>query len=59
MIDNIVFDCTEFQHEHPGGASVIQNFIGQDFTWQFWRFHSLRQMEEKWEEDACWKDEGG
>lgn len=46
VIDNIIYDCTEFQHEHPGGVSVIQNFIGQDCTWQFWRFHSMEHMEE-------------
>ena len=45
VIDNIIFDCTEFQHEHPGGANVIQSFVGQDCTWQFWRFHSLKHMQ--------------
>lgn len=46
VINNIVFDCTEFQHEHPGGANVIQSFIGQDCTWQFGRFHSMKHMED-------------
>jgi cytochrome b involved in lipid metabolism len=39
VIDNIVYDCTEFALHHPGGASVIENFRGQDCSWQFWRFH--------------------
>ncbi|BCS22975.1 cytochrome b5-like heme/steroid binding domain-containing protein [Aspergillus puulaauensis] len=44
VIDNIVYDCTEFQHQHPGGSVVIRSFIGQDCSWQFWRFHGEEQM---------------
>lgn len=46
VIDNIVYDCTNFIKEHPGGDTVIRSFIGEDCSWQFWRFHSKRTMEE-------------
>ncbi|OJJ00695.1 hypothetical protein ASPVEDRAFT_40236 [Aspergillus versicolor CBS 583.65] len=44
VIDNIVYDCTDFQHHHPGGSVVIRSFVGQDCSWQFWRFHGKEQM---------------
>jgi hypothetical protein len=34
VIDNIVYDCSEFALEHPGGESVILSFIGEDCSWQ-------------------------
>ncbi|KAL2853847.1 cytochrome b5-like heme/steroid binding domain-containing protein [Aspergillus pseudoustus] len=46
VIDNIVYDGTEFIHEHPGGSVVINSFVGQDCSWQFWRFHSKQHMQE-------------
>ncbi|KAL2865977.1 cytochrome b5-like heme/steroid binding domain-containing protein [Aspergillus lucknowensis] len=46
VIDDIVYDCTEFQHEHPGGTVVIRSFVGQDCTWQFWRFHTKQLLKE-------------
>ncbi|KAE8369242.1 cytochrome b5-like heme/steroid binding domain-containing protein [Aspergillus caelatus] len=44
VIDNVVYDCTQFQREHPGGIDVIQSFVGQDCSWQFWRFHGQEHM---------------
>ncbi|KAL4953340.1 hypothetical protein BDW69DRAFT_200220 [Aspergillus filifer] len=44
VIDNIIYDCTTFQSEHPGGSAVIRNFVGQDCSWQFRRFHSQHQL---------------
>lgn len=46
VIDNVVFDCTNFAHDHPGGRQVIESFSGQDCSWQFWRFHSKDLMRE-------------
>lgn len=46
VIDDVVYDCTEFIHEHPGGTTVIRSFLSQDCSWQFWRFHSRSIMEE-------------
>ena len=46
VIDNIVYDCTEFISQHPGGEQVILSFIGEDCSWQFWRFHGKNEMEQ-------------
>ncbi|KAL3490014.1 cytochrome b5-like heme/steroid binding domain-containing protein [Aspergillus germanicus] len=43
-INNIIYDCTEFIEEHPGGSVVISSFVGQDCSWQFWRFHSRQHL---------------
>jgi cytochrome b involved in lipid metabolism len=40
VVDNVVYDCTHFVSEHPGGDTVINSFVGEDCSWQFWRFHS-------------------
>lgn len=45
VVDNIIYDCSEFLNEHPGGQQVILSFAGQDCSWQFWRFHSRDIME--------------
>jgi cytochrome b involved in lipid metabolism len=47
VVENIVYDCTQFTQDHPGGSRIIENFQGQDCSWQFWRFHSKEVME-KW-----------
>ncbi|USP74639.1 hypothetical protein yc1106_01913 [Curvularia clavata] len=44
VVDEIVYDCTQFLHDHPGGPRVIENFRGQDCSWQFWRFHSKENL---------------
>ncbi|KAH8176732.1 cytochrome b5-like heme/Steroid binding domain-containing protein [Sarocladium implicatum] len=44
VIDNIVYDCTKFVAEHPGGPKLIEAFQGQDCSWQFWRFHGDAEM---------------
>ncbi|KAH7396088.1 hypothetical protein BKA66DRAFT_596603 [Pyrenochaeta sp. MPI-SDFR-AT-0127] len=30
VVENIVYDCTQFVHDHPGGRQVIESFRGQD-----------------------------
>jgi hypothetical protein len=45
-IDSIVYDCTEFIDEHPGGAQITESFAGAECSWQFWRFHGKSQMED-------------
>nr|OQO21857.1 hypothetical protein B0A51_09343 [Rachicladosporium sp. CCFEE 5018] len=44
VIDSIVYDCTTFVNEHPGGESFITSFQGEDCSWQFKRFHSSAHM---------------
>jgi cytochrome b involved in lipid metabolism len=46
VVDNIVYDCTDFLSEHPGGEQVIKSFGGAECSWQFWRFHGKKEMEE-------------
>lgn len=44
VVDSIVYDCSDFIFEHPGGMQVILSFVGEDCSWQFWRFHSQNEM---------------
>jgi len=46
VIDNIVFDCSDFASEHPGGKEVILSFVGEDCSWQFWRLHGKSVMDQ-------------
>lgn len=46
VIDDIVYDCTLFAEQHPGGRRVLEFFNGTNCSWQFWRFHSKKDMEE-------------
>jgi cytochrome b involved in lipid metabolism len=46
IINNIIYDCTDFIDSHPGGSVVISSFVGQDCSWQFWRFHSRQHLVE-------------
>jgi len=46
VVDNIVYDCTDFALEHPGGETVVRSFAGQDCSWQFWRFHNSTHMKQ-------------
>jgi cytochrome b involved in lipid metabolism len=44
IIDDIIYDCTDFISQHPGGSTVINSFVGKDCSWQFWRFHSVEHL---------------
>jgi cytochrome b involved in lipid metabolism len=46
VIDNIVYDCTDFITEHPGGQEVLKPFKGYDCSWQFHRFHGKLELEQ-------------
>lgn len=46
VVDNVILDCTEFISDHPGGEQVILSFVGEDCSWQFWRFHDRNIMEQ-------------
>jgi cytochrome b involved in lipid metabolism len=32
IIDNKIYDVTDFVHEHPGGAQVLLTQVGKDAT---------------------------
>jgi cytochrome b involved in lipid metabolism len=44
VVDRVVYDCTSFISEHPGGSAVIESFRGKDCSWQFWRFHNVSHL---------------
>lgn len=46
VINNIVFDCSDFASDHPGGKDIILSFVGEDCSWQFWRLHSKSIMDQ-------------
>jgi cytochrome b involved in lipid metabolism len=58
VIDNIVYDCTDYTFEHPGGSTVINSFVGKDCSWQFWRFHTKKHMREFGRELRVGRTEG-
>lgn len=41
-----MYDCTDFITEHPGGEQIIRSFAGAECSWQFWRFHGVKEMRE-------------
>lgn len=46
VVDDVVFNCSTFISNHPGGQQIIQSFAGAECSWQFWRFHGKKEMEE-------------
>jgi len=34
VVDQIVYDCTDFVGKHPGGSHIVKEFGGHDCTWQ-------------------------
>jgi len=33
VVDNIVYDCTLWANQHPGGEDLIKHFGGQECSW--------------------------
>ena len=42
IIDNLVYDVTKFRRQHPGGASILEQFGGNDGTEAFVRYGHSR-----------------
>ncbi|EPE30100.1 FMN-linked oxidoreductase [Glarea lozoyensis ATCC 20868] len=40
VVDNTVYDLTEFAPSHPGGAAIIQNYAGRDATTAYSTIHA-------------------
>ncbi|GAA5931973.1 cytochrome b5-like heme/steroid binding domain-containing protein [Sporobolomyces koalae] len=45
IIENNVYDVTEFLDTHPGGAKVLLKNCGQDATENFWQFHPRKVLD--------------
>ena len=46
VIDNKVYDITEFVSEHPGGKQILVNVSGDDVTEYFNELHRKEILEE-------------
>ncbi|CAG9943453.1 hypothetical protein V2G26_008532 [Clonostachys chloroleuca] len=40
IVENEVFDITNFLEEHPGGAKILKRFAGKNATKPFWKYHN-------------------
>ncbi|QSZ36685.1 hypothetical protein DSL72_006566 [Monilinia vaccinii-corymbosi] len=40
VVDENVYDVTNFLEEHPGGAKILKRVAGKDASKQFWKYHN-------------------
>lgn len=47
IVDENVYNVSEFVDEHPGGAKILKRVAGKDATKQFWKYHNESVLK-KW-----------
>jgi hypothetical protein len=52
IIDNKVYDLTDFADAHPGGSTVLYQVAGQDATADFFNLHRLEVLQ-RYEKSLC------
>lgn len=40
VVDNGVYDLSEFADSHPGGKKILTRNAGKDCSKQFWKYHN-------------------
>ena len=45
IVDDGVYDITNFLDDHPGGVKILKRMAGKDSTKQFWKYHSKSVLE--------------
>ncbi|KAL8338211.1 hypothetical protein RB601_006521 [Gaeumannomyces tritici] len=45
IIDDGVYDITNFLEEHPGGVKILKRMAGKNSTKQFWKYHGKHVLE--------------
>jgi len=45
VVDDTIYDCSEYIEKHPGGRQIMRGFGGQDCSWQWWSFHGKSVMD--------------
>ncbi|KAJ1326614.1 Cytochrome b5-like Heme/Steroid binding domain-containing protein [Microdochium nivale] len=45
VVDNGVYDISNFLEEHPGGAKILKRMAGKDASKQFWKYHGKNVLD--------------
>ncbi|KAK3684903.1 cytochrome b5 [Podospora appendiculata] len=45
IVDDGVYDVSNFLEEHPGGAKILKRVAGKDASKQFWKYHNAKVLE--------------